>query len=167
MQRRFFCSIALASLLAGATLSKGFADATADAKKQIQAEYNKIDAAAAKKDVKGMTASMTSDFVDTNEKGEKTALKDLREKMGQVLAMTKSLKIKTTVEKVTLKGSTATASVKQTADISQLPPNVKTPVKMHSDETLTSVWVKSGAGWKIKSSKTNTSKQTLDGKPMP
>lgn len=166
MRRRYFCLIALTALLGGSCLAPVMADATADAKKEIQALYDKMDAAAAKKDVKGMTASLDPNYVAVSASGQKMTLQQMKGQMTQLMAMLKEIKTKTVIQKITLKGKTATVNSKQSLTSTGTNPQSQQPMKIEVQDTSTNTWVKSGATWKLKETKSLSTKQFLNGKPI-
>lgn len=164
--RRTLLTAAL--LLAGASFApQARADATSDARKTIQAAYDKMNAAAAKKDVNGILAYYAPDYEHVNQRGQKTTLAAMRQQMPQLLQMMKSIKATTAIKKFVLQGSQATVAVASQGEMVGVDPQTKKAVKIvifSSDEDL---WVKGAKGWMQKRSKTLSSKQTVDGKPVP
>lgn len=140
------------------------ADATADARKVIQANYNKADSAMARKDVNTVIAMYTPDAVSVSKEGKEASLADLKTSFGQLLPMAKSIKSTTTIEKLVLKGKEAFATIKEHAEI--LLSNPKKPSgsdKYVADATGEDTWVQTAKGWLIKKSKNLTMKQFLNG----
>lgn len=148
-------------------VAPALADANTDAKKALQALYDKTDAATAKKDIKGLTAYLAPDFQVLSDKGGKAMnLEQAKSQMGMVFKQVQSFKAKSVVQKVTLKGSTATVTVKQNVTAAIMNPQTGKPSKLLMDVVAEDIWVKSGAGWKEKSSKSISTKQSLDGKSI-
>jgi ketosteroid isomerase-like protein len=166
MISRGFGWIALAVLLGGSCVAPVMADATANAKKEIQSLYDKMDAAAAKKDIKGMTASLDPNYMAVSAKGQKMTLQQMRGQMTQIMTMLKELKTKTVIQKLTLKGKTATVNTKQTLTSKGMNPQSQQTMKIEVQDTSTNTWVKSGTTWKLKETKSLATKQFLNGKPV-
>ncbi len=166
MRRRFLGLIALVALLGGSCLAPAMADATADAKKEIQALYDKMDVAAAKKDVKGMTASLDPNYVAISAQGQKMTLQQMKGQLTQIMTMLKEIKTKTVILKIALKGKTATVNTKQSLTSNGTNPQSQQAMKLEVRDTSTNTWVKSGTTWKLKETKSLSSKQFLNGKPI-
>lgn len=143
------------------------ADATSDAKKAIQGIYDKVDAAAGKKDVKGVTSHLTSDYQSLSAKGVKLGdAAQLKTQVEMVFKQVQSIKAKSQIQKFALKGSTATVTVKQNGTIVVMNPQTRKPSVVAVESVSEDIWVKSSGSWKEKSSKNTSSKQSMDGKPI-
>jgi hypothetical protein len=143
------------------------ADAAAEAHKQFQALYNKENAAVMRGDWKGALSNTTADFVTLDPKGKQTTRAQMEQMMPQLLALMKNMKATTEVTKVTLKGKEARVSIKEHATATITNPQTKKTGKFVVDDTGEDVWTKTEKGWRKKSSKGITVKQSMDGKPIP
>ena len=159
MKRLLILAAAAFALIGGASVVR--ADGDAVAKKEIQAQYDKMDAALAKKDVGAYVKVCTPDFVNVDEKGSKFGIAELKVQMKQVLDAAKTFKSTSTITKIKLSGKTAVVHVKQQVAAGLLPPgatqvqNLK--ITAESDDT----WVKSSAGWKVSKSVTVSQKADM------
>jgi ketosteroid isomerase-like protein len=155
MKRLLILAAAACALIGGASVVR--ADGDAAAKKEIQAQYDKMDAALAKKDVGAYVKVCTPDFVNVDEKGSKSSLSELKVQMKQVLDAAKTFKSTSAITKIKL----SVVHVKQQVAASLLPPgatqvqNLK--IAAESDDT----WVKSSAGWKVSKSVTISQKADI------
>src|SRR2546421_7925540 len=140
------------------------ADATAEARKQIQAAYGRENAATARKDTSGVVANMSPDYVTSDVHGQTATVELIRQTLPKIFASTLSLKAKTVITKFALKGNEADVTVKEHADISLFNRKTLKPSKLVLDETTQTTWVKTPSGWRKKRSRTLSSHQTLDGK---
>src|SRR6185436_7006765 len=86
-----------ALILCSAAPLRAAADAAADARKQIQALYNKENAAVMRGDAKAALANTAPDFISFGANGRKTTRAQMEQMMPQLMAMMKNLKAKTTV----------------------------------------------------------------------
>lgn len=159
-------SILLACLLILGAASL-LADATTDARKEIQDRYNRENGAAMKKDAEGLLAYTAPDYVHTDKKGNKMKLEQMRQMMPQLFAITSDIKAKTTITKITVKGKQAKVAVSEHAEMMMTNPQTQKQGKVVADSSSQDVWMKTGKGWMKKSSKTLTERATFDGKPMP
>jgi hypothetical protein len=152
-------------ILAGAQTAR--ADATSDARKAIQAAYDKSNAAAAKKDLAGVLASHASDFTYTDKSGKKQDLSAMKTQMGQVFQASKEISGKSVIQSISLKGGSATVTVDETGSMVLVnPQNPDQTVKLEVEAKSEDLWAKTGKGWRIKSSREISSKQLINGKPF-
>lgn len=155
------------SLLVGLCLvTPVLADATADAKKEIQARYDKVKAAGERKNIKQLLEHYTPDYTLTGQ-GRNYTLGHMRVHIGQLIRSMATIKIVTTIQKVDLKGNTATISAKEHCDLGYVNQGTKKVEPMTVDSTLQDVWVKQPEGWMLKSTKLLTAKRLLNGKTPP
>jgi ketosteroid isomerase-like protein len=142
------------------------ADPTADARKAMQTVYDKVAAAMAKKDMNGVMAYFTPDFQQIGPDGRKATLAEMKQMIQMQMQMMQNPKMKTTIQKFSLKGKEAKATVKQHFAASIVNPQTSKVIKVASDETSDDTWVKTARGWQLRKSVTLTSRQTADGKPI-
>jgi uncharacterized protein (TIGR02246 family) len=143
------------------------ADATADAKKAIQAAYNKMNAALERKDVNGAFSVLTPDAEQITLQGQRLSAAQMRQQMTQGLAQARSIRSRTTVQKVTLKGNQALAVVRSQVSFVVTDPQSGRDAKIAADEVSDDTWIKTAQGWRAKRSKTTRQKQTVNGQPVP
>ena len=162
--RKWYSILVVAFLALPLTGSK--ADSTADAKRAIQAQYDKSNAAAAKKDSKGVTSVFTKDRVSVTSKGVTTSIQDEKKQMEQVFSAAQSCVVTSTILSVSLTGSQAKVRVKEHGKI--VLPNPKTMVNSNlvEDSIREDTWIKSGGAWLEKKSVEKSSKVTIDGKEV-
>ena len=137
----------------------------ADAKADIAALYRRVSAALMAKDVKGVVACSTPDYVAI-ENGTKMDLKQSQTMLEMEFQSMKSIKeFSYTPAKVEVKGTNATvlSNVKMTATMGS--PDGKTH-KLAVTGTSKELLVKTPNGWLIKSMETLSSAASMDGKPM-
>ena len=167
--RRTFLVAATGLLLLGGILPPSArADATSDARRTLQTLYDNMNKAAAKKDLNGVLAYTAPDFVATGVKGEKRTMADLRAQLTQIFPLLQSWSGASRIQQVTLKGgSTATVVVRENVRMVMVNPQTGQKAVLDSTGTSRDVWVKSGNGWRMKQSRTLSSKTLLNGKPAP
>ena len=158
------CALLLALALMPTPLN---ADATAEARKQIQAAYGRENAATARKDTSGVVANMSPDYVTSDVRGQTATVELIRQTLPKIFASTLSLKAKTVITKFALKGNEADVTVKEHADITLFNQKTGKSSRLVVDETAQTTWVKTASGWKKKRNRTLSSHQTLDGKVVP
>lgn len=121
-----------AALFAALSLAAvAHADAAADAKKAIQAAYDKADAALVKKDLKGMFSVYSPDY-EAQANGKKMTLAEVQQMAQMQISMIQKPKNKVTIQKFTLKGKEATATTKQDMEASFSNPQTKKRPKSRS-----------------------------------
>lgn len=163
--RRNLTAFVLASACL-ALVHGAMADATADAKKAIQAAYNAGNAATGKKDMNKMFANDSPDFVAVRN-GQTITLAQAKAAVKQFFPAVKSIKDVSVVQKIKLKGNEATVTVKEHGDMVMANPQTKKTMKISVDSVSEDVWTKSGGAWLRKRSKSISEHVTSDGKPVP
>jgi hypothetical protein len=145
------------------------ADTAAQARSAIQATYNKMNAAAAKKDAAAIIAVHDPGYTSIDKSGQKQTLSSLKVLLSQIFQVAKSIKATTTIQSCTLKGSTASVATKEHAEIvAAINPQDRTKTStLVSDGTSQDTWVKTAKGWRLKMQKSTSMTQTVDGKPFP
>ena len=157
------CLGLISALLSLAVVSSA-ADTAAEARKQIQASYNRENAAAVRKDTSGVVANMTSDYTSTDLRGQKVTVEQIRQALPSMFASAVSIKARSKITGLTLKGTQADVVVNEHAEIVLVNPRTRKRSKLVVDEVYQTLWVKADGAWKKKRSKTLSSKQLLDGK---
>ena len=162
--KRLFLAGVAACLLAPALQVK--AETAAQVKKAIQAQYDKGNAAVAKKDSKALVATYTTDRISIDDKGVKHTVAEELQQMKQVFAMAQSLSGTTTIVSITVKGYTAIVQVKESDKVVMANPQTHATSTMVMDSVSDDTWVKNGATWLQKKSVAKSQKTTLDGKAI-
>ncbi len=130
------------------------ADGTAETKKAIQAQYDKMDAALAKKDLSGYVKFCSKDFVNIDEKGQKAGLEATKAQMKQIIDASTAFKSNSAILKLTAAGKSAIVRVKQHVACTINAPGAPAPQKLVIDAESEDTWNKTGSGWLIAKSKT-------------
>ena len=159
----------LPTILTAFLISSGVAagDATADARKQIQAAYDRENAAAARKDAAAVLANLTPDYKSVSAGGQTVTVHTLRQRLPVIFANAISIRGKSTITKLTLKGNQADVQVKEHGVLTLMNRQARKQSKLEIHDVSQTLWVKTKSGWKKKQSRTITSKQSLDGRPLP
>jgi uncharacterized protein (TIGR02246 family) len=138
------------------------ADATADAKKAIQAAYDKQAGAVARRDAKAVFEIYAPDFEVVSKKGKKTSLANIKASITQLMASSNSINTSYKIQKLVLKGKEGTATIHTHAEIGA--PNAG---KYVLDQTSEDTWIKAAKGWLLRRSKSLTSKESMNGQALP
>ncbi len=157
----------LVALSMAASLGVAKADDSASAKKAIQAQYSKLEAAAAKKDVQGMTAHLAPDFESVGLDGKTVKASEFKVRLDTALQSVKSINDVTSITKLTLKGDRATVFVKNTVSLLYINPSTKKRSRAVIERASDTQWEKKSGIWLERRSKTLAMKQTVDGKEIP
>lgn len=134
-------------------------------RKEIQAGYDKLCAAMKSKNIDGVMKMGTKDFSYT-EKGQTMGGEQMKQMMQQQFAAMKSCdKMVMKIDKLTVKGNTATVMSSSEGVMTIGGADGKTH-KMADKNTSKDTWVKTPEGWKCKNVTVLTDKMTMDGKPF-
>jgi ketosteroid isomerase-like protein len=166
---RIVGSLAAVALMTAVSLQPVLvrADATSDARAAIQSAYKKVNEAAARKDANAILAVYAPDYVSVGRKGEVHKLAEVKQNFQRIISAAQSIKGTTTIQKFSLKGKQAVATIKDHTEIVVVnPQNAQQTAKLVADTTSEDTWVKAGKGWLQKKSKEISSRQTLNGKEM-
>jgi hypothetical protein len=126
----------------------GKTDAVSDARKAIQSAYDKIAAATVKRDIQGMYASHSPDYVTIREDGEKLTLKVEKEQNEVALRYVKSAKIKFVIKTFRLKGKVATVTCAAHSETVFIHPETHKVMSPSIDDGVEQdTWVKTDKGW--------------------
>jgi hypothetical protein len=163
--RNMLCiaSLAVAAVIAAPAVR---ADSTAGAKKAIQAQYDKMNAAAARKDSKGILAIMTKDHTGVTQGGQTFTLDQETAQMQQIFTAAKSLNGVSKITSIALKGSTATVQVSETDKVVMPNPNTGKTSTMTMSSVSTDTWIKKGSVWLQQKSVQKSQKVSVDGKAV-
>lgn len=140
-------TLLLISLIA--TAPAVLAQDTASVQKAIQAQYEKRNAAAKKKDVTGALSINTPDFVALDPTGTKRTLTQLRPLLSEAFANTSSYLVTTQIKSVKLTGNKATVNTNDTAKLTSKNNKVEEVTRAYED-----IWVKQGTQWLRQQSRT-------------
>ncbi len=166
MRTRTLSLAALCLCLTGASLRPASADATADARKAIEANYAKMAAALNKKDADGYTQFYTDDYVKISKDGQKKNKAQATADLKAALQQMKTAKFAIKVVKFALQQGKATANAQLNLAMSAPNPSTGKISQVTVNAVNEFIWVHSGTAWKIKQSKDMSSKMTVDGKPV-
>ena len=151
------------------TLGTGFAasaDSSAFVKKTLTTLYEKRDAAASKKDIKGAVTSFSPDFVYVSKEGQKGDLKTLQQRIFAYISLMKTVKVKSVIQTIVVKGKTAKVTVKDHLDMSITNDKTGKTTKVTADQFSEDQWEKGGKGWLQKRMTVKKEAAMMDGKPI-
>jgi hypothetical protein len=157
---------ALAAVTIGCICGGARADSPAAVRKTLDQVYKRRDTAAEKKDVKGALSSLAPDFVFVSKDGQKGDVKLLKRRLTPLFALMQNVKSKSEIQKLTLKGNAATATVRQHLEMLILNQQTQQPQRFVADATSDDLWTKTGAGWLQKRMTTTRETAMLDGKSV-
>lgn len=140
-------TLLLISLIA--TAPAVLAQDTASVQKAIQAQYEKRNAAAKKKDVTGALSINTPDFVALDPTGTKRTLTQLRPLLSEAFANTSSYLVATQIKSVNLTGNKAIVNTNDNAKLTSKNNKVQEVTRAYED-----IWVKQGNQWLRQQSRT-------------
>ena len=135
-------------------------------KKAIQAQYEKEALGLAKKDAKAMLSINTSDYTTTDDKGKTTTMAELKDQITQLFGMMQSAKVATKIEKLTLKGDTATVIASDSSTVTLLNPQTKAKSVLTGTSRNEDTWIKQKGTWLRQKNKVLSHKDLVDGKPI-
>lgn len=142
------------------TIGPGHAEINAKIQPTIQTNYNQINAAFVRRDIKGATALFAPDYVSINPKGEKQNLAEFREHYNNLFTR---FNIKLTSNKATIKNIDVNTNGVDVAIEQKTEGTVAGFNKIVIDQTSRDSWLKTPQGWRLKESKILTSKTTFNG----
>ncbi|HEX5324321.1 MAG TPA: nuclear transport factor 2 family protein [Capsulimonadaceae bacterium] len=148
-----FAALALAPGMANATNTTHRRDPSAQARKQIQAIYDREDAAASHKDIHGVFADMTPDFSAIDENGQAMSLAQAKANLADVFAKAATVKGSTVIEKFRLVGITAIVTTKSRDEMTVADPAGGQAGKVTVDDISVDTWVRSGTIWRQRRSR--------------
>ena len=142
------------------TIQPGSAGTNSKLQPIIQTNYDRINAAFLRKDIKQATALFTPDYVSISPEGEKKTLSEFREHYDNLF---NRFKIKLTSNKTTIKNIEVDANGANVAIEQQTEGTVAGSNKIVINQTSRNLWLKTPAGWRLKESKILTNKTTFNG----
>lgn len=154
----------LFSFLAPAALR---ADATADARRAIQAVYAQMNAALARKDLAASFRHLTDDHVSIDEHGNRKSAEDLRRELQQLLPVVRSYQGRSVIQKITVQGNRATVVVQESGRMVVRDPSTDRQAIMAGNNTSRELWVKQKGRWMLKTSNLLKRTMTVNGKRLP
>jgi hypothetical protein len=154
------CSIGIIAT-AIATLQPVYAESKAALLPIIQTNYDRINAAFVRKDVKGATSYFTPDYVSINSKGEKQNLEQFRSHYNTVL---NRFSIKLTSNKTTIKDLAVSPTGIDVSIVQQTEGTIAGFNKIVISQTSKNFWLKTPQGWRLKQSTILTNQTTFNGK---
>lgn len=164
MLRAQYCIATVAGILAVHPVAVA-ADAIADAKRAIQAQYDKINAAVARKDVKALDGFYAPGYEYVSMRGEKLTLPELEKGLAPLLAHASALHGKTIVQSISLAaGTIASARIQYTGGFtSVIGGNPPRTAIYESRSTAEDVWIRGTRGWILKRTRQLTDHKTVNG----
>lgn len=142
------------------TVMPVFAEINAKVQPVIQTNYNQINAAFIRKDIRGATALFTPDYMLINPEGKKQTLAEFREHYDNLFTR---FNIKLTSNKATIKNIDVNASGIDVAIEQKTEGTIAGFNKIVINQTSRDLWLKTPQGWRLKQSKVLTSQTTFNG----
>ena len=142
------------------TVLPAFAEINPKVQPVIQTNYNQINAAFIRKDIKGATALFTPDYMLINPEGKKQTLAEFREHYDNLFTR---FNIKLTSNKATIKNIDVNASGIDVAIEQKTEGTIAGFNKIVINQTSRDLWLKTPQGWRLKQSKVLTSQTTFNG----
>jgi len=142
------------------TVAPVFAEINAKVQPAIQTNYNQINAAFIRQDIKGATALFTPDYILINPEGEKQTLAEFREHYGNLFTR---FNVKLISNKATIKNIDVNASGIDVAIEQKTEGTIAGFNKIVINQTSRDLWLKTPQGWRLKQSKILTSQITFNG----
>jgi ketosteroid isomerase-like protein len=127
----------------------------------IQTNYDRINAAFVRKDIKAATALFTTDYVSISPEGEKQTLSEFQEHYDNLFNRfnIKLTSNQTTIKNIDVKPSGVDVAIEQKTEGTVAGFN-----KIVINQTSRNLWLKTPQGWRLKQSKILTSQTTFNGK---
>lgn len=119
-----------------------------DARREIQAIYNKINAAAMQKDVDGVYAFDSDDYMLIDKKGHTHEPSEGRQEMEQAMEFLDSIKAASAIQSFTGTDSEATVTIKEHVAVRVGNTTTGRAARFTSDDTAREHWVKTADGWR-------------------
>jgi ketosteroid isomerase-like protein len=144
-----------------ATISPSHAETTVKAKAIVQTNYDKINAAFVRKDIKGATALFTQDYVSISPEGTKQTLEEFQTHYDNLFNRfnIKLTSNKTVIKDIVVNGNGIDVAIEQRTEGTIAGSN-----KLVIDQTSRNLWLKTPQGWRLKESKILTNQTTFNGK---
>ena len=136
------------------------ADVNSKVQPIIQTNYNQINAAFIRKDIKGATALFTTDYISINPEGEQQTLTEFREHYNNLFTR---FNIQLTSNKATIKTIDTNTGGLDVAIEQKTEGTIAGFNKIVINQTSRDSWLKTPQGWRLKRSKILTSQTTFNG----
>lgn len=135
----------------------------------IQTQYNKEAAALTNKDIDGALSINTSEFTATDDKGQQRSLVQLKSRLAALTAQAETMKVSSTVEKVTVKDDTAVVIVSDEVLFVVVNPQTGKKGRLEGTSRNEDLWVKKDGVWKRQKALelSNKTRMVMDEKPLP
>jgi len=130
-------------------------------KLEFQKIYDKASAAAAKRDINGVTSICSSDYYVIDERGQKTPLNEYLPRLRSTLSKASKVAQSFTINSIAKKGDSVISNVTEKSVITVQSYQQDKVMVMHTENTHEDNWVKSGKTWKLKFTKILTHKQSM------
>jgi hypothetical protein len=165
---RFIAGIAilLAVFPAGSFAATKPSDA-AQARRAIQAAYDRSCAASAKLDIDSMLADCAPDCSFVSVKGDKNDLSDIRDNITTVISILKPTSIEDTVKitSLTVRGSNAVVGVAEHQVVQFVDPIMGNSGTLTNDYICADTWSQGAGGWQLKITRVTSETSNYDGQP--
>ena len=142
------------------TIAPVYAENNSKIQPTIQTNYNRINAAFVRKDIRGATTLFTPDYVSINPEGEKQTLAEFREHYNNLFTR---FNIKLTSNKATIKNIAVNSNGIDVAIDQKTEGTIAGFNKIVINQTSRDSWLKTPQGWRLKQSKILTSQTTFNG----
>ncbi len=127
---------------------------TAQARREVQAAYDRQSAALLRKDVNGFLALCTRDYQDTKVDGHVYTADHIRQVLpAQIAHYPKQFTLKAAIKTFRLSGSRAEVTANRHLELMRTDSLRHTQVPWSSDTVTEDAWVKSGSSWLLQNSK--------------
>jgi ketosteroid isomerase-like protein len=123
------------------------ADTVSEATKAIQAQYDRQDAAASRKDAQGVLDTFTKDRVYRDKDGNKITVEEQRQHMTEDLYVMKSCSVASRIVSISIKGVAAAVRVKHHIVASAEIPGRNADDNLIGDMVYDDVWINTGGVW--------------------
>jgi hypothetical protein len=142
------------------TIQPGYAESNAKIQPAIQTNYDRINAAFLRKDIKEATALFTTDYVSISPEGKKQTLSEFREHYDNLFNRfnIKLTSNKTTIKNIDIKANGIDVAIEQKTEGTVAGFN-----KIVINQTSRNLWLKTPQGWRLKESKILTNKTMFNG----
>jgi hypothetical protein len=142
------------------TVQPGFAEISPKIQPTIQTNYDRINAAFLRKDIKEATALFAPDYVSISPDGKKQTLSEFREHYDNLFNRfnIKLTSNKTTIKNIDTNGTGIDVAIEQKTEGTVAGFN-----KIVINQTSRNFWLKTPQGWRLKESKILTNQTTFNG----
>ena len=165
-KRWLFAAALLMEMIPGATVR---ADGAQEARKSIQAAYDRFSTAMHRKDADSATSDFAPDFteLDSARGAIQAGIPTERRQFQALFLYSRSITMTETIQTFALRGKRATVTVKEQMVLDSTKQTSKglRPLTFTADSLHEDVWVRSGHRWLRQSAKTLSIQETVDGKP--